>query len=217
MKLLEQEGVVEVRPGLGRFVSVTTELEPERPITHFESITNMMRELGHEISTVVLSATKRKATQSERAALGIRGSAKVVETRRLREGGGKTWIYSVNIIDASVLDQDVSEIDWSGSVVALLDRCGQVIIASSAHIQAVDTPLPEDELVDTTLPRGPWLFVNERCMTREGRYVLAARDYHLGEMFTFSVMRRRHDMPAAPEIEPIGHQRSLLEPIEDEL
>ena len=70
MKLLEQEGVVEVRPGKGRFVSVTTELEPERPITQFESLTNMMRALGHEVSTVVLSVIQRKATETERAALG---------------------------------------------------------------------------------------------------------------------------------------------------
>ncbi len=72
MKLLEQEGVVEVRPGKGRFVSVTTELEPERPITQFESLTNMMRALGHEVSTVVLSVNQRRATEAERVALGVR-------------------------------------------------------------------------------------------------------------------------------------------------
>lgn len=215
MKLLEQEGVVEVRRGKGRFVSVTTELEPERPITQFESLTNMMRALGHEVSTVVLSVTHRRATEPERAALGIRASAKVVETRRLRECGGRTVIYSVNIIDAAVLGRDVAEIDWSGSVVELLDSCGQVIIASSAHIQAVDCPQPEDALVDRELPRGPWLYVNERCVTREGRCVLAARDYHLGEMFTFSVLRRRHDLPAVAAA--TGRPGNLLEPVESAL
>lgn len=217
MKLLEQEGVVEVRPGKGRFVSVTTALEPERPITQFESITNMMRALGHEMSTVVLSVIQRKATESERAALGVRASAKVVETRRLRICDGKTFIYSVNIIDASVLGRDVSEIDWSGSVISLLDRCGQVIIASSAHIHAVDGPLPEDVLTEHALPSGPWLFVSERCVTREGRCVLAARDYHLGEMFTFSVMRRRHDLPTAHGHDGAARSASLLEPVENEL
>lgn len=213
MKLLEQESIVEVRPGKGRFVSVTTKLEPERPITQFESITQMMRALGHEISSVVLSVTQRKATEPERVALGIRASAKVVETRRLRRCDGKTAIYSVNIVDASVLDRPVAEIDWSGSVVDLLDRCGQVIIASSAHIQAVNRPQPEDELADQALPVGPWLYVNERCVTREGRCVLAARDYHLGEMFTFSVLRRRQDMPAVTGRET-GRTESLLQPAE---
>ena len=215
MKLLEQEGVVEVRPGKGRFVSVTTELAPERPITQFESLTNMMRALGHEVSTVVLGVTERTATEPERATLGLRASAKVIETRRLRECDGKTVIYSVNIIDASVFDGDAAAIDWSGSVVDLLDRRGHVIIASSAHIKAVDRPQPEDELADDALPHGPWLYVNERCVTRDGRCVLAARDYHLGEMFTFSVLRRRHDMPATAGTE-IGRTASLLEPVEAE-
>jgi hypothetical protein len=46
--------------------------------------------------------------------------------------------------------------------------------------------------------------------------VLAARDYHLGEMFTFSVLRRRHDMPAVPGPET-GRTANLLEPVEAEL
>jgi hypothetical protein len=45
--------------------------------------------------------------------------------------------------------------------------------------------------------------------------VLAARDYHLGEMFTFSVLRRRHDLPASgPDS---GRAANLLEPVEAEL
>jgi hypothetical protein len=81
----------------------------------------------------------------------------------------------------------------------------------------VDCPQPEDALRDHTLPRGPWLYVNERCVTRDGRCVLAARDYHLGEMFTFSVLRRRHDLPAAPSPESASRPTSLLEPVEDDL
>ncbi len=217
MKLLEQEGIVEVRPGKGRFVSVMTQLEPERPITHFESITNMMEALGYEMTTEVLSVEHRSATPRDLAALGISVSTAVVETRRLRACGGRPCIYSVNIIDASVLDRDVALLDWSGSVVAMLDRCGQMIIASSAHIQAVQAPLPEDALPDLDLPAGPWLYVNERCVTRDGRCVLAARDYHLGDMFTFSVLRRRHDLPASAELAPPGRSPTLLEPVDEDL
>jgi GntR family transcriptional regulator len=193
MKLLEQDGVVEVRRGTGSFVSVEAQLEPERPITQFESITSMMRALGHEITTVVLEVKLRKATAVERAALGLRAGKNVVETRRLREHEGSTCIYSVNVLDSSALADDVEEIDWSGSVVALLDRSGQAIVASTAHIRAVDGPEPEDELPGLSLPNGPWLLVSERCVTREGRCVLTARDYHHGAMFTFSVLRRRQD------------------------
>jgi len=95
MKLLEQDGVVEVRRGTGSFVSVEAQLEPERPITQFESITSMMRALGLETTTVVLEVKLRRATASERVALGLRAGTNVVETRRLREHEGVTCIYSV--------------------------------------------------------------------------------------------------------------------------
>jgi GntR family transcriptional regulator len=203
MKVLEQDGIIEIRRGMGSFVSVASQLEPERPITQFESITNMMRELGFKTSTVVLSVQSRKATPADRAVLGLRAGANVVETRRLRELDGQTCIYSVNVIDSAVLDQNIESIDWSASVVSLLDRCGQAIVASTAHIRAVDGPQPEDELPDGSLPRGPWLFVSERCVTRDGRWVLAARDYHHGDIFTFSVVRRRQDEPGPEAAESI--------------
>jgi hypothetical protein len=36
-------------------------------------------------------------------------------------------------------------------------------------------------------------------------------------MFTFSVLRRRHDLPAAPGPESTTRPASLLEPVEDEV
>jgi len=193
IKLLEQDGVVEVRRGTGSFVSVAAQLEPERPITQFESITTMMRALGHETETVVLDVKLRKATPAERTDLGLRAGGKVVETRRRREHQGRTYIYSVNVLDSAALTDDVETIDWSDSIVALLDRSGQSIAASTAHIRAVDRPERQDELPGLSLPHGPWLLVSERCVTREGRCVLTARDYHHGDIFTFSVLRRRQD------------------------
>lgn len=210
MKLLEQDGVVEVRRGTGSFVSVEAQLEPERPITQFESITSMMRALGLETTTVVLEVKLRRATASERVALGLRAGTNVVETRRLREHEGVTCIYSVNVLDSSALADELETIDWSGSVVALLDRAGQAIVASTAHIRAVDRPEPEDELPGLSLPDGPWLLVSERCVTREGRCVLTARDYHHGAMFTFSVLRRRQDGLLISGSEERGRSGNLL-------
>ena len=118
-------------------MSVAVQVEPERPITQFESITNMMRALI-STTTVVLDVKLRRATAAERAALGLRAGTKVVETRRLREHEGRTHIYSVNLLDSSALGDDLEEIDRSGWIVALLDRSGHAIVASTAHIRAVD-------------------------------------------------------------------------------
>jgi DNA-binding GntR family transcriptional regulator len=57
----------------------------------------------------------------------------------------------------------------------------------------VAEPLQEDALPHLDLPPGPWLMINEQCVTRLGRCVLISRDYHLGSMFSFSVVRRREE------------------------
>ena len=195
MKLLEQEGLVETRRGTGRFATALSGLRPERPMTKFESITKMMAELGYETATKVVGATQRAATPSERLAFELKPRSQVVETRRLREHEGRPCVYSINVLDPRTLDTPVGVIDWSGSVVALLDAMGHEIVASSAHISVVMEPLEQDALSELGPLRGPWLMVNEQCVTRLGRCVLISRDYHLGSMFSFSVVRRREEDP----------------------
>jgi len=78
-------------------------------------------------------------------------------------------------------------------VVLILEGMGHEIVASSAHISVVSEPGGVDVLIDKELPLGPWLLVTEQCVTRTGRCVLLSRDYHLGSVFSFSVVRRRVD------------------------
>jgi GntR family transcriptional regulator len=193
MKLLEQEGLVETRRGMGRFATALSGLRSERPMTRFESITKMMTELGYEPSTNVVSVTERASTPSEQLAFDVKPNSQVVETRRLREHQGRPCVYSVNVLDPRTLDTPIGDVDWSSSVVVILEGMGHEIVASTAHISVVAEPLQEDTLPHLDLPPGPWLMVNEQCVTRLGRCVLISRDYHLGSMFSFSVVRRREE------------------------
>lgn len=195
MKLLEEEGLVETRQGMGRFVSALADLRPERPMTEFESITKMLSELGYQTSTVVVDVRQRVATPSERMTFALKARAEVVETRRLRVHEGSPCLYSVNVLDLRTLTSPVDRIDWSVSLVELLETMGYKIFGSSAHISSVDQPGEEDVVAGLDLPPGPWLLVRERCVTRDGRCVLLSRDYHRGDMFTFSVVRRRGAHP----------------------
>jgi len=195
MKLLEEEGLVETRRGMGRFVSALADLRPERPMTEFESITKMLSELGYKTTTVVVDVRQRLATPSERMAFALKARSVVVETRRIRVHEGRPCVYSINVLDPRTLNSPMDRIDWSASLVELLGKMGHGILASSAHISSVGQPSQEDMVTGIDLPAGPWLLVNERCVTRDGRCVLLSRDYHRGDMFSFSVMRRRGNHP----------------------
>src|SRR5659263_14602 len=55
LKLLEHDGLVEVRPGLGRFLTSLTAATVDRPITRFESSSQMLKGMGRHPRTLVLS------------------------------------------------------------------------------------------------------------------------------------------------------------------
>jgi GntR family transcriptional regulator len=149
----------------------------------------------------VSSATIQRAPSTDEVeTFGLSSDMLVIETRRLRLLDGEACLYSVNVLDPRTLDADVDDVEWNGSVVTILEGMDHEIVASSAHISVVTEPTGDDALTGLELPAGPWLLVTEQCVTRTGRCVLLSRDYHLGSVFSFSVVRRRSDA-----VEPTGN------------
>ena len=58
LKLLEQDAVIYVEHGRGRFVSALSAVQVDRPITVFESVTDMARHYGYEAA--VLTSLRAK-------------------------------------------------------------------------------------------------------------------------------------------------------------
>src|SRR4051812_16129928 len=54
LKALEQEGLIEVQRGLGRFVSAAAGLKIQRPITRYETVNDRLAALGYAVTTRVL-------------------------------------------------------------------------------------------------------------------------------------------------------------------
>src|SRR3990170_2223461 len=63
LKLLEQDGVVDVRHGSGRYVSQVSTLD--RPMTRLESVTEMMRAHGYSVTNRIVSILERTAEPEE--------------------------------------------------------------------------------------------------------------------------------------------------------
>jgi GntR family transcriptional regulator len=189
MKLLERDGLIEVRHGRGSFVSAVAELRSERPITRFESVTEMMAGLGYPVENRVLGVRERRATDAERAALALPKNAVVVDLERLRLHDGELFIYSRNAFAREILTEPLHEIDWSRSLIELLAAFGHVIISSAAHIRAVAAPERLSTL-GLEIPDVPWLLITETCVSSTGQSILSAQDYHRGDVFAFHVVRR---------------------------
>jgi GntR family transcriptional regulator len=189
LKLLEHDGIVEVRPGLGRFLTSLSAATVNRPITRFESASDMLRELGYRAQTLVLSVEEGVPTETERTALGLDEGEPVIRVERLRSEGDSPLVYSVATVVRAQVPGPARHIDWSGSITTFLKDQGRELSFSTATIHAVE--MPAETATKYSLGGfGPWIFITETAYSISGEPTLYAQDYHRGDLFSFNVLRR---------------------------
>jgi GntR family transcriptional regulator len=190
LRLLERDGAIRTEHGKGRFLAAAGALRVERPIDRFESVTEMLTGLGYRVTTAVLSVDEDGATQPEAQALGLEVGEPVLRLARLRYGDDRPLLYTVDTVPRDCLPGSVAHRDWSRSLTEALAMHGHAVDSSVARIRAVE--LPSDVAERHALAGlGPWLLVEETCVSRTGRTVLLAQDYHRGDDIAFNVVRRR--------------------------
>ncbi len=189
LKLLEQDGAIFVRHGKGRFVSAAAALQVERPITCFESVTDMLHKSGYHPTNRVLSISEEAASDEVMEALRLDKGARVIRLERLRMQGDEVLVYCLDYLPRSIISDRLYDIDWSGSVLDLLERHGMRPRMSTAV--ATSTMLPEDVSERNDLHDfGPAFLITETAFTPTGVPVLFANDYHRGSRFSFSFVRK---------------------------
>lgn len=191
LKLLEQDGLIDVQHGLGRFVSASAGLLVDRPVTRFESVTEMLRSRGITAVNRTLSAVRSDPSDEESDALRLERGHQVVRVCRLRKHNQEALVFSVNAFDTDLLgEEQIESIDFSGSLVDWFESRGHRLVSSAAQIRAVPKPaglVDFPEIGD----RQPWLLITERCVNANGAPILFSQDFHRGDIFAFHVLRRR--------------------------
>lgn len=187
LKQLENDGLIQVKRGLGRFVSAAPALH--RPLTHLEGVTEMMQSSGYQVTNKVLSVAVQSPTDQERHVLRLPDDVDVIRLERLRLHGDEAYIYSVDVLPCEYFSEDISAVDWRGSLLDLLDARHAKPVYSVAQISAVHLPreLGRRYGLDTKVP---WLLMVQVNTTEEGTTVIYSHDYHRGDRFTFDVPRR---------------------------
>jgi GntR family transcriptional regulator len=203
LRLLQRDGLVDVVRGRGRYVSALARFRADRPITEFESVTEMLAGLGYQVENRVLDVRLEPAGAERAAIFGTEKDDGVVVLERFRTHEDEVLIYSIDVIDARVAPGSVDAADWEGSVLELLRSFGANVVSSAASIEAAELPTRPRRLVPQ-LAKLPWLRITETCVTDDGRAVLHATDFHRGDIFAFHVVRRRSD--AAPDLRPTNRR-----------
>jgi GntR family transcriptional regulator len=189
LKLLEQDGAIYVRHGKGRFVSAAAALQVERPITCFESVTDMMHKSGYRPTNKVLSISEEAASEEVLAALRLPAGSRVIRLERLRMQGEEVLVYCLDYIPRSIIPDRLYDIDWSGSLIELLERYEarpRMSTASAASVMLPPEVCERNDLHDF----GPAFLIVETAFTPTGIPVVFAKDYHRGSRFSFSFVRK---------------------------
>jgi GntR family transcriptional regulator len=191
LKLLESDGVIDVRHGRGNFVSALGGVSVSSAVTKFESVTEMLEARGLKLTTRVLSVERALPTAEEAEALQIEPQHDVIRVRRLRLGDGELLVFSANVFAAELLGElDPHQIGFSDSLTSWLVSIGRGPVSSAAHMRTAQLP-PDVAARPEVRPGTTWLLISELCVDHAGIPVLLSEDYHRGDVFSFHVLRRR--------------------------
>jgi GntR family transcriptional regulator len=192
LKLLEQEGIVNVVHGSGRYVSPLASLRAARPLTVFESVTAMLHRHGYDVTNRVLSVRLTPADDAERVAFGLDEGAGVVRLRRLRLDGRIPLVASVDTFPAMLLadDEPTYPNAFAGSLCEWLAARGCEPVSSAAEFRAAEPPDDVSGFESSEGGSAPWLLIAERCVDRRGATVLLSQNFQRGDLLSFGVLRR---------------------------
>lgn len=189
LKLLEQDDLIHVEHGRGRFVSALSAVQVDRPITVFESVTDMARHYGYRTVNKVLSIAEEMPDKRVAENLQLAPGERVIRIERLRLHDDTPILYCIDYVPRAVVPAKLYDIDWSGSLMDLLETYGNRPRMSAAGVSAV--MLPQDVVERHGLKDfGPALLITETCFNAAGLPVNYAIDYHRGSHFSFSLTRK---------------------------
>lgn len=189
LKLLEQDNVIYVEHGRGRYVSAIAAVHVSRPITVFESQTDMTRHYGYSTTNRVLSISEERPGETIRRQLKLGEQDRVFRIERLKLDRDEPIIYCLAYVPRNLIPARLFDIDWSGSLLDLLEQHRQRPKMSAAAVSAVLLPqevIEKNDLSDF----GPALLITETCFNAVGEPVVYAMDYHRGSHFSFSFIRK---------------------------
>ncbi|MTE01222.1 UTRA domain-containing protein [Paracoccus sp. YIM 132242] len=190
LKLLEQEAVIDVQQGKGRFLAAGALLNIARPITKFESVSQMVASHGYKAQTRVLGFATVPADADVAGKLALAEGAPLLRIERLRSSGKQPLVYSLDWLPKDLFGPDFDRTsDWSSSIVSVLAEMGRAPVASTANVKATLLPRETSDMHGLQ-DFGPALLIEEVCYASDGTRVIYAKDYHCGSAFSFSFVRK---------------------------
>lgn len=187
LRILEEEGVVVRRHGVGTFVNLRPSFSSG--IEELSSITDMISKSGAVPGTIYLSSTFRLATEEETRQFKLSSPIDLLVVERVRTADSKPVVYCLDTIPKGILPIHY-EHDGESLFDVLERKAGKYISYAVTYI----VPLGFDEKVSKILECGPetsLLVLKQMHYDRNDEPVLYSINYFRADQFSFHVLRKR--------------------------
>jgi len=188
VKLLESQGLVDVRHGSGTFVcDFGTGIKAG--IQELRSITETIREMGFTPSMERHKGEVRPASAHERTRLGLGADEEIFELQRAIFADGDVVAYSYDVIPTSGLTKLTIEHMGQGSVFDVFDTLGIHPARAIAELHAVSS---QDVAWGSQQPeQGLFLLLDQVHFDEVGRPFMYSKTYFVEGRFQFVILRTR--------------------------
>lgn len=186
LRTLEAQGLIDVRHGSGSYVSdFGTGIRAG--LQELRSISDTIREMGHEPGMQRHSRTRRAATDEEAAKLSIRADSEVLAVERMILADGQAVAYSYDVIPLDGVPPHLVEQLGTGSLFSTFAAAGIVPTRALAEVHAIS---------DETVGWGPqkpvpglYVLLDQVHYGQRGTAIAYSRTYFVEGRFQFVVLR----------------------------
>jgi GntR family transcriptional regulator len=187
LRILEEDGVIIRRHGVGTFVNAKPVFESG--IEQLNSVTNMILQAGMEPGTIFLSSTTQEPTEEDSKRFTCHEEEEIITIERVRTANGEPVVYCIDKLPIKVLPRDFNHED--NSIFHVLETQGnRRITYAVAQIE----PLGYHDKISPILecePETALLCLKQMHYDEMDEPILYSMNYFKSDKFSFHVLRKR--------------------------
>lgn len=192
IRLLEEEGKVHVKHGVGTFVVNPLPQTPSS-LEKLMSVTSMIKYAGLEDGERRENMTVGQANEEWASLLQLNQEEEVIVHERIRTANGEPVVFSKNILPKKLVGDTLMDKGSIGSLFQYLKEECKIDIYKAAT--EIVVPLHTDRNCQKLLiyPETTVLLLKQIHYDRNNRPVLYSYDYFRNDIFKFTVSRTKMD------------------------